>query len=187
MAASAIRTSTSKKWSIASNLHQPEIFPSLQNLNQEAAQQLFEGIKQSHNIILTLADAYHSEAWFKALSAISEHPKSHGLLAGRATRLLYEGKKLSKELSLSRLGLALNIEAISLQIEASLEQSAFWLQGFLEGGGLLLIHDKALWDLLDNWVLSLEAASFIDILPLLRRTFSTFSKSLRQQLFENRC
>ena len=47
-----------------------------------------------------------------------------------------------------------------------------------------LIHDPALWQLLDEWVLSLSEASFITILPILRRTFSAFSDPERRQIGE---
>lgn len=65
-----------------------------------------------------------------------------------------------------------------------LTQMAFWIEGFLKGSGLLVLHDQTLWQLLDGWVMQLDAERFQTILPLLRRTFSTFSDAARQQLME---
>ena len=63
-------------------------------------------------------------------------------------------------------------------------QSAAWLEGFLGGGDLLLVHDRRLWALLDGWLNSLPPERFVDILPLLRRAFAGFSQAARRQLQE---
>ena len=61
---------------------------------------------------------------------------------------------------------------------------AAWLNGFLYGSELLLIHDLVLWGLLNSWVAGLTEPQFRAILPLLRRSFSQFSQGARQQLRE---
>lgn len=62
--------------------------------------------------------------------------------------------------------------ALSSGNEAS--EAASWLEGFLHGSGLLLIHNPAFWQILDEWVDEIEPDIFKEILPLLRRTFSKF-------------
>jgi hypothetical protein len=63
-------------------------------------------------------------------------------------------------------------------------QAAAWVEGFLKGSGLLLLHDDKLWQVLDSWVTQLNGDTFIALLPLLRRTFSSFSAPERRQMGE---
>ena len=58
------------------------------------------------------------------------------------------------------------------------------MEGFLHGSGLVLIHHPGLWQLLDNWIVSLTEPLFTGLLPLLRRTFSTFPAPERRQIGE---
>ncbi len=76
-----------------------------------------------------------------------------------------------------RMGLAL-----STATEPS--QAGAWVEGFLKGSGLLLLHDDKLWQVLDNWVSTLSEDFFVTSLPLLRRTFATFSEPERRQMGE---
>ena len=59
-----------------------------------------------------------------------------------------------------------------------------WVDGFFTDGALLLIHDAELRRLLDEWVSQLDEAQFVDMLPLLRRTFGTFAPAERQAIAE---
>src|SRR4029078_11822226 len=64
-------------------------------------------------------------------------------------------------------------------------QTAAWVEGFLRGSGLILIHDRALWDLIDQWVTGLWGEHLKEVRPLLRRTFATFPKPERRTMGEN--
>ena len=64
------------------------------------------------------------------------------------------------------------------------EAAAAWLDGFLSDGGMILAHDDALFRLLDQWVIGLSPDHFIQALPLVRRTFSTFPWPARRQIGE---
>ena len=61
-------------------------------------------------------------------------------------------------------------------------QAAAWVDGFLRNSGLLLLHDETLWRVLDEWVTALKPDYFTNVLPLLRRTFSTFAPAERRQI-----
>ena len=63
----------------------------------------------------------------------------------------------------------------ALSVGVTAMGKAAWAEGFLSGGGLLLVHDRDLLDVLDGWVASLDEDDFLDVLPLLRRTFGEFS------------
>ena len=61
---------------------------------------------------------------------------------------------------------------------------AQWIEGFLNGSGLLLIYNEALWRIVDSWMDSLEEDRFMEILPILRRTLSSFSHPERQKMMD---
>ena len=61
-------------------------------------------------------------------------------------------------------------------------EKAQWAEGFTAGGALLLIHDDALLGVLDRWVRSLDDADFLEVVPLLRRSFGGFSPAERGNL-----
>ena len=47
---------------------------------------------------------------------------------------------------------------------------------------MVLLHDAQLWQLVNDWLCSLGETHFVHILPLVRRTFSAFSASERNDL-----
>jgi hypothetical protein len=73
-------------------------------------------------------------------------------------------------------------QALSLANEPA--EAAAWIEGLLGGSGLILIHDEDLWRLVDEWLSGLSGDHFIEILPLLRRTFSAFPPPERRQMGE---
>jgi len=101
----------------------------------------------------------------------------HGLLAGRCCRLLFEQGVWPAEEVARRMNIAL-----SPANEPG--QAAAWVDGLLRGSGLLLLHNEALWQILDTWVAQIASDTFPQLLPLLRRTFSTFSTPERRQMGE---
>ena len=115
----------------------------------------------------------------------------HGLLTGRACRLLLDDRQWSREEVMQRLRLMLSVTQTAVVAHPqqgatgsppALLQAAMWIEGFLKDSGLILIHDDELWHILDGWVLLLQEENFMAQLPLLRRTFATFTEAERQQL-----
>ncbi|MBI1785114.1 hypothetical protein HYR69_08205, partial [Candidatus Sumerlaeota bacterium] len=49
---------------------------------------------------------------------------------------------------------------------------------------MVLLHSENLWRILDAWITSLANETFNDVLPLLRRTFSTFPAPERRMMGE---
>ncbi|MFB8201603.1 DUF5682 family protein [Kitasatospora purpeofusca] len=95
-----------------------------------------------------------------------------GLLRGRAVRLLLDDGRLDPAEAGRRLGLVLSTAG-------SPADAAGWIEGFLSGGGTLLLHDPRLLGLLDTWLTGVPAVVFTDLLPLLRRTFATLEAGVR--------
>ncbi len=99
----------------------------------------------------------------------------HGLLAGRIVRILVDGGVLELAEAARRL-------AAQLSIGTPPDRQAAWVEGLLAGGGLLLVHDRDLLDLLDSWVAELAEEDFLVVLPLLRRTFGEYTRPERAEL-----
>lgn len=123
----------------------------------------------------TPSGAASRERWIETLCQLAERRDLHGLLAGRLVRLLVDAGALPRSEAAQRL-------AAHLSIGVSPDDKAAYAEGFLGGSGLLLVHDADLLTILDRWVVSLGAQDFLDVLPLLRRTFGEFSAAERQNI-----
>ena len=145
------------------------------SLDDGAAAQLLKSIEKTHGAIKLLQQETHEKAWSAMLLQLSDHEGLHGLIAGRCCRLLLDSGHLNGQEAATKLGLAL-----SLASEPA--QAAAWIDGFLQGSGLLLLHDDVIWQVIDRWVTELSADTFTALLPLLRRTFSNFSAPERRQM-----
>lgn len=60
--------------------------------------------------------------------------------------------------------------------------AAGWLEGFLSGSALFLIHDSRLFGRLDRWLRDLDERVFESNLPALRRTFASLEPPERHRL-----
>ena len=147
------------------------------SLDLDAARPLLEKIEATHAAIRLLQDASHETDWYAALAAVQRSAASSGLLAGAAARLLFDVQQAGAEATATALGLAL----------APAQPTAYataWIEGFLRGSGLVLIHHRELFDLLDAWLGSLPKDTFRVVVPLLRRAFAAFSLPERRQLLD---
>jgi Family of unknown function (DUF5682) len=98
-------------------------------------------------------------------------PQCHGL----AHRLLYDLGRLDTvalEQSLSRV----------VSVGQNSYQAALWLDGFLQGSALLIIHHPPFFEILNTWVNQIPEESFQEMLPIMRRAFAAFSGPERHQI-----
>ena len=114
-------------------------------------------------------------AWLDAVSALAVRGRLHGLVAGRACRLLHNAGGLDGDEVRRRLGRALSRGGDPAD-------GAAWLEGLLESSGLVLVHDPQLLAVIDGWVAAAGGDTFEALLPLLRRTFATFAQGERRQI-----
>ncbi|WP_299490129.1 DUF5682 family protein [Acaryochloris sp. IP29b_bin.137] len=147
------------------------------SLDDEAAAMMDKQIMATHSAINLLQNQDHQQMWWMVLKQLVNRESLHGLLGGRCCRLLLDGGQFEPSRAAQQLGLAL-----SLATEPT--QAAAWIEGFLKGSGLLLLHDQDIWQVLDQWVCELAPDTFVTLLPLLRRTFSTFPAAERRQMGE---
>jgi hypothetical protein len=99
----------------------------------------------------------------------------HGLVQGRATRLLHDSGNWSVDSVQRRLSQALSGGTPPAR-------GAAFVEGFLAGSGSVLVHDAELLAVLDGWVSSLTGDAFDAVIVLLRRTFGAFEAAERRQL-----
>jgi len=156
--------------------------PACSALDDDAAQAIFDQINAVQDAIGILQDEAHALAWVRALEQLAAQDVVHGLVRGRACRLLFDRSDAQAGAGADEEIAAHMSRALSPGTPAA--QSAVWVQGFLHGSGQALIHHPRLWQLVDEWVLSLSDELFTSLLPLLRRTFSVFPAPERHQLGE---
>ncbi|GAA1683616.1 DUF5682 family protein [Nonomuraea maheshkhaliensis] len=169
-------------------------------LDDDAAADLLKHVDAVHSAVALLTDipaapardappgAEHSDVaeeagpgasprgrWMAALRGISDRQDLHGLIEGRLTRILLDsgglgdaGDRMSRAMSRGQ----------------APARAAAWVEGFLSGGGLLLVHDPRLLGLVDDWLTGLSVEQFTDVLPLLRRTFGGFAAPERRSIGE---
>lgn len=143
------------------------------SLDDDAAAAMFERIAKTQGALTTLQNADHLAAWRSALRALVDRDGLHGLIAGRACRLLHDAGAFASPETARRFNFAVSGEPA---------RAAAWIEGFLRGSGLILIHDHALWEVIDSWLSGLRAETFRAVLPLIRRTFATFTPPERQKI-----
>src|SRR6266700_472221 len=147
-------------------------------LDNAAAGAMREAVRGANNAV-TLAeiDGEQRGAWRDALRAIIEDMQAAPLLAGAAAGLLYEAEALSPDEAAILLGRALSPGR-------AVADAAGFFQGFFEGGGERLIHDKGLRDAVDQWMVALDGDVFVEHLPLFRRAFANLDRMQRKRLLD---
>jgi hypothetical protein len=147
------------------------------SLDDDAAETFANAVGAVHGAIALLDDAEDRVAWRAALLRLADQAGLHGLVAGRATRLLLDEGTLASAEATRRMLLAL-----SLAVDPA--AGAAWVEGFLRDSGTILLHDPALFAAIDGWLAELPDGAFDTVLPLLRRTVSTFAAPERRAIGE---
>jgi hypothetical protein len=144
-------------------------------LDEEAAAAMRPRLLGVHQAIKLLDQPDHTADWLQALGRLAELAGGPGLVSGLAARLRLDAGADDLDSTARRLSQALSIGADPTP-------AAAWLEGFLNQSGMVLLHDDRLWQVVDGWVSGLGGDDFVRVLPLVRRTFATFSGPERQQL-----
>ena len=160
--------------------------PAVAGLDVEAAREMRQRMDRVHHAIGLLsadgdadagasAPADRREDWFATLTGLLGRTDVPTEVAGRVVRVLFDaGRVVDGPQRVHR----------ALSYGASAADKAAWVDGFFADGALLLIHDVELRGLVDAWVAGLTDTEFTDVLPLVRRTFSTFSPPERRLIGE---
>jgi hypothetical protein len=141
--------------------------PAAHGIDDDAAARLAQLVDGVHDATSLLGENA-KERWLSALARLAERPSLPPLLAGRLSRILHDAglfDALDIELRLGR--------ALTPGVAPS--AGAAYVEGFFDGGALLLVHDEGLLRVIDAWLTAIPADVFTEVLPLLRRTFGAFS------------
>ncbi|MFI0721467.1 DUF5682 family protein [Streptomyces sp. NPDC021224] len=159
--------------------------PACAGLDADGAAAMREHLDGVHRAVALLPDPALRDRWAAALRGLAERADRPGgapggipgLLRGAAARLLLDDGRLTPEQAARLMGLTLSPGTAPAD-------AAGWIEGFLAGGGMLLVHDERLLALLDAWICAVPPAAFPDVLPLLRRTFAEFEPGVRRTVGE---
>lgn len=152
------------------------LLPACGSLDDDAAAAMRIQVDQVNTALATLDNDVYLCAWRSELQRLGD-ADVHGLVAGRAWRILLDSGHAGADSAAERFSLALSPGN-------NPEESSAWLEGFLGGSGMVLVHDDRLLAIVDEWVSSLQPDVFDRICPIVRRTFSTFEKPERRQIGE---
>jgi hypothetical protein len=144
-------------------------------LDDDGAAAVRDGVEGTQRGVALLDDPALTGPWQVALTRLGEDADVHGAVSGRVNRLLLDAGLVAPEEAARRL-------SRRLSTGADAEAGAAWLDGFLTGEALLLLHDDELLGAVDEWVAGVPEHVFDDLMPLLRRTFSRFEAAERRQI-----
>ncbi len=162
-------------------------------LDEDTAQKMFELIRKVHDSLLVgwlVSPSVHEltnrltnqpfnrlTEWFATLKEIKDKNGIQAIIKGCTTRLLFDAQVITGEETSKSFG-------FSLSKGNEPREAAGWLEGFLKGSGMILLYDETLWHILYVWLEGLESENFIELLPILRRTFSKYEAGDRKKLGE---
>lgn len=156
--------------------------PACTALDADAAEQMRGHVDAVHGAVGLLTEsAGHGDLrarWRSVLRSLSGRDTVPGVIRGRAVRLLLDEGEVGQDEAARLMGLVLSPGTPP-------QDAAAWIEGFVGGGGgMLLVHDERLLGLVDAWLTGVPADAFTDVLPLLRRTFSAYEPGVRRTLGE---
>jgi len=144
------------------------------SLDDDAAEAMVERLTGFQGALATLDHPERRRGYPTVLGRLAEHG-GHGLVEGRATRLLHDAGQWPGSRVRGRVGRALSGGTPP-------GHGAAFVEGFVAGSGTVLVHDAELLDVLDGWLAGLTTDDFDAVLVLLRRTFGAFEPAERRQL-----
>ena len=144
-------------------------------LGDDTAAALRAQLDTVNTAIHTRNDSESTQRWLAALARLADRPDIHGMLTGRMVRLLCDAGRFDSDEASRRL-------AAALSIGNTAGAKAAWVDGFVGGRGLVLVHDRALLRLVDDWLAGLTGDQFMEVVPLLRRTFGAFESGERRAI-----
>jgi hypothetical protein len=148
---------------------------SVSQMDEARAAEMAEKIKKVHASVQVLDEANYKNDWLDTLATLIEIKQTEPVIHGTCCKILYDAGILTEE----QTRLAFD-RALSVNNEPS--YSANWIEGFLKDGAITLLMDDIIWDIVNNWVKNIEEDMFIQILPLLRRTFALYTAAEKQKI-----
>jgi hypothetical protein len=144
------------------------------DLDEDAAEARVTAMRAYDESLRLFGDAALLETWQRHLGDMVHDGRVAPPIAGLSLRLLHDAREWEP---------AAVETAFSRRTHGETPQRAgAFLETFLSGGSELLLQDQPLLVLVDKWLCMLADADFIEMLPLLRRSFSDFDAVARRRL-----
>ncbi|GAB3463743.1 DUF5682 family protein [Streptomonospora sediminis] len=150
------------------------LVPAVSGLGDDAADAMVRAIDGVQGAAVLMGGADEA-AWLDVLEQVAVRESAPGRVCGRANRILHDSGRLDSGTLAARLGRAASRGTAP-------QRTAHWIEGFVSGSGLVLVHDTALLGLIDRWLGGLAPDAFTEVLPLLRRTFGSFTGAERRSI-----
>ena len=149
--------------------------PACGALDDDAAAAMAERLASVQAALALVDHPARRSSWPAEMARLAARDGGPGVIAGRATRLVYDGGDWDATAVERRLARALSVGTPP-------RVGAAFVEGFLAGSGTVLVHDTTLLAVVDAWLATLAADVFVDVVPLLRRTFGAFAAAERRQI-----
>ncbi len=137
-------------------------------IDEEQATLMAEKISTVNQSIIFLDDEELKTAWQETLQKSTLVKQVAPLIHGTCCKLMYDAQFIDSETTAKEFS-----KALSPGNEPA--YSAAWLEGFLKDAATVLILDEEIWQITNNWVANLEQETFLQVVPLLRRTFAMYN------------
>lgn len=147
------------------------------SLEAEPAREMRTRLAALDAAMTLIDDAGLTDGWRRALGQVAGDARAHPLLAGLAVRALYDQSIMDADTAALHLSRALSPSTPPLA-------AGDWLDGFVGNSGQILLYDQALRAIIDRWLVALGEEAFTNLLPMLRRAFSSFDRSERRRLLD---
>jgi Family of unknown function (DUF5682) len=147
------------------------------NLDEDAAARLRTAFSGFDAALDLFGDSPLVEDWCRALTALAADATVAPAIGGLAARRLYERSAATPEAIAATLSRALSPANLP-------SAAASFLHGFFDQGAEVILHDRVLFTVVDEWLAAPEEERFLEVLPMLRRAFSSFGPVERRRLIE---
>ncbi|MCP9236647.1 DUF5682 family protein [Lewinella sp. JB7] len=147
------------------------------HIDAERGEELLRLLSAANYHLAQLDNEPLDDIWLSGLARTAAAPSVNPGVEGHCLRILYDREVISADEAARRFSRALSRAHGAAAV-------ADWIGGFLHGSGQLLLHHPPLYGLIDAWVAGLAWDDFESVLPMLRRTFATFSVYDRRRLMD---
>jgi hypothetical protein len=152
-------------------------FPrAVRGIDAETERALFAGASAFNAALPLLSDDHLTSEWTRTLLLTVDVPDAAPLLRGFATRRVHDAGE-------PEAGWTADVISRALSKTDRAVEAASFLEGFLGRDGEILLHDATILGAVDDWLSTRDDEAFTEILPMLRRSFSTFDSMQRRRLF----
>jgi len=147
------------------------------SLDADGAESMRKSLSRYAVAVGMLDDEAVASGWVSTLGQLAGDQAIAPGIRGFATRQLHEGTDAS-DVTARRLSIALSPSVPPAEGGA-------WLEGFLADGADILIVDMSLLSVVDAWMTGLAEGDFMALLPMLRRSLSSFDGHQRRAIRES--